>query len=170
RFLADGWPAVDMTAWSYDTSLSNVTIAQLVKSKVDSITTVTGAPKVDIVTHSMGGLSSRYYARELGGSDKIEAWVSLAGPSHGTTTANFCGLQSCIEMRPGSAFLNALNAGDETPGTPRYATWRSLCDQATTPPETVILAGATNTETACLQHSELYGNALVYAQVRDWIK
>lgn len=168
--VADGWVASDMTNWSYDTTISNVAIAGLIKSKVDSITSATGAPKVDIITHSMGGLSSRYYARELGGSDKIDAWVSLGGPNHGTTVANFCGITSCLEMRPGSGFLTSLNAGDETPGTPRYATWRTPCDDATTPPESVILSGATNTQTACITHSELYVNGTVYAQVRDWIK
>ncbi len=168
--VADGWTSSDLTNWSYDTTISNETVAQQIKTKVDSIATATGAPKVDIITHSMGGLSSRYYARNLGGSDRIDAWVSLGGPNHGTTTANFCGPASCLEMRPGSEFLTALNAGDETPGTPRYATWWTPCDQVTTPPESVILAGATNTETACLGHSDLYQNATVYAQVRDWIK
>ena len=91
-------------------------------------------------------------------------------PNHGTTTANLCGVVSCVEMRPGSAFLDALNAGDETPGTPRYATWWSACDQVTTPQQSVILEGATNTQTACLQHSQLYTDATVYQQVRNWVK
>jgi triacylglycerol lipase len=168
--VADGWLASDMTNWSYDVTISNVTIAGLVKSKVDSITAATGALKVDIISHSMGALSSRYYARELGGAEKIDAWVSLGGPNHGTSTAVFCGFASCIEMRPGSAFLTALNTGDETPGSPRYATWWTPCDDATTPPQSVILSGATNTETACIGHSDLYRDATVYAQVRDWIR
>ncbi len=168
--VADGWLASDIVNWSYDTTISNVTIAGLIKSKVDSISSATGAPKVDIISHSMGGLSSRYYARNLGGSEKIDAWVSLGGPNHGTTTANFCGVVSCLEMRPGSAFLTALNADDETPGSPRYATWWTPCDNVTTAPESVILSGATNTQTACIGHSDLYANATVYAQVRDWIR
>jgi triacylglycerol lipase len=168
--VADGWLASDMTNWSYDATISNATIALIIKTKVDSIMSATGALKVDIISHSMGGLSSRYYARELGGSDKIDAWVSLGGPNHGTTTANLCGLTSCLEMRPGSAFLTALNAGDETPGAPRYATWWTPCDNVTTPPESVVLSGATNTQTACIGHSDLYQNATVYGQVRDWIR
>lgn len=168
--VADGWLASDMTTWSYDGSISNVTVAGMIKSKVDSILAATGAIKVDMISHSMGSLSSRYYARNLGGSDKIDAWVSLAGPNHGTVVALLCGLTSCLEMRPNSSFLTALNNGDETPGTPRYATWRTPCDDATTPPETVVLSGATNTQTACISHSDLYTNATVYAQVRDFIK
>lgn len=168
--VADGWVTSDITNWSYDPTISNVTIAGIIKSKVDSISSASGAPKVDIISHSMGGLSSRYYSRELGGSEKLDAWVSLGGPNHGTTVANFCGAASCLEMRPGSAFLTALNQGDETPGTPRYATWWSPCDEATTPNESVILSGANNTQTACIGHSALYQNTTVYGQVRDWIK
>lgn len=168
--VADGWLASDLTNWSYDTPISNATIAQQLKVKADSVLAATGALKVDIISHSMGALSSRYYARELGGSDKIEAWVSLGGPNHGTSTANLCGLQSCLEMRPGSSFLTSLNTSDETPGAPRYGTWRTPCDNVTTPPESVILSGATNTETTCLGHSDLYQNATVYAQVRDFIR
>jgi triacylglycerol lipase len=137
---------------------------------VDSLLSATGATKLDIIAHSMGGLSSRYFARSLGGSDKIDAFVSLATPNHGTTTANLCGLVSCLEMRPGSAFLTALNADDETPGSPRYATWWTPCDQVTTPPQSVILTGATNTQTACIGHSDMYSDATVYQQVRDWVK
>jgi triacylglycerol lipase len=168
--VADGWLSTDMTTWSYDGSISNVTVAGLIKTKVDSILAATGALKVDMISHSMGSLSSRYYARNLGGADKIDAWVSLAGPNHGTTIAVLCGLTSCLEMRPGSSFLSALNSGDETPGSPRYATWRTPCDDATVPTESVVLSGATNTETGCISHSDLYQNTTVYKQIRDWIR
>jgi triacylglycerol lipase len=168
--VADGWTASDMTTWSYDTNLSNVTIAQVIKVKVDSITSATGAPKIDLISHSMGSLSARYYAGTLSGAAKVDAWVSLGGPNHGTTTANFCSPQSCLEMRPGSTFLTALNTGDETPGASRYATWRTPCDLVTTPIESVSLSGAANNVTACIGHSDLYVDATVYAQVRDFIK
>lgn len=170
RFVTDGWPASQMYALSYDSNQSNATIALQIKTAVDNVITSTGAAKVDIVTHSMGGLSSRYFLKNLVGDSVTDGWVSLAGPNHGTTTANLCSLVSCIEMRPGSAFLTELNAGDETPGSPRYATWWSMCDQVTTPQQSVVLVGATNTETACLQHSQFYGDATVYQQVRDWVK
>ncbi|HVD59439.1 MAG TPA: triacylglycerol lipase [Gemmatimonadaceae bacterium] len=170
RLQADGWTDSPMFAWSYDSNQSNATIAGQLATKIDSLLTASGAAKVDIIAHSMGGLSARYYAKNLGGSDKIDAFVSLASPNHGTTVANICPIISCVEMRPNSAFLNALNAVDETPGNPRYATWWTPCDQTVTPPESVILAGAVNTETACISHSDLWGDPNVYPQVRDWIK
>jgi triacylglycerol lipase len=169
RFKADGWTDAQLVNWSYNTSQSNATTASQIQAKVDSILRATGATKVDIVTHSMGGLSSRYYARNLGGDSRIDAWVSLAGPNHGTTTANACLQTSCVEMRPGSRFLTSLNSVDETPGAPRYATWWSTCDSVIDPDDSVPLVGATNTLTACLGHSAFTTDATVYAQTRDWV-
>jgi triacylglycerol lipase len=170
RFKADGWTDAPLVAWTYDSNQSNTAIARILQTKVDSLLTATGAAKVDVIAHSMGGLSSRYYAKNLGGSEKIDAFVALATPNHGTTVANLCSLQSCLEMRPGSDFLAALNTGDETPGSPRYATWWSPCDDVPTPPESATLDGAANTQTSCLHHSDLYIDVTVYQQVRDWIR
>lgn len=174
RFKSDGWTDRELVNWSYDYNQSNVTTAQQLGAKIDSVLAATGAHHVDIITHSMGSLSARYYVRDLlAGSDtatKVDALVSLAGTNHGTTAALFCSQISCVEMRPGSTFLNALNSVDETWGTPRYATWWSPCDEFVIPPSSTILNGATNTETACLEHSELHEDMTVYTQVRDWVK
>lgn len=170
RLKADGWTDAPLVTWTYDTNISNVTIAQQLQMKTDSLLTVTGARKIDLIAHSMGGLSSRYFSKNLGGSDKIDALVFLGTPNHGASLANFCGIPSCLEMRPGSTFLTALNSGDETPGAARYATWWSPCDQSVTPVESPALEGATNTQTACIAHTDLYTDATVYAQVRNWVR
>jgi triacylglycerol lipase len=170
RFQADGWTSAELNNWSYNTSQSNVTTASQVQSKVDQIRSQTGAAKVDIVTHSMGGLSSRYYLKNLGGVNFVDDWVSLGGPNHGTDTANFCGQTSCIEMRIGSTFLTQLNSGDETPGAVSYRTWWSPCDSIINPDSSVSLSGATNTRTACISHSALTTDATVYGQVRDFVR
>lgn len=169
RFSADGWTADKLNNWSYNYRQSNATTAGEIQSKVDGILAATGASKVDIITHSMGGLSSRYYVKNLDGA-KVDEWVSLGGPNHGTDTANFCFDTSCYEMRIGSSFLAALNAGDETPGLVNYRTWWSPCDTVINPDSSVSLSGATNTKTACLSHSALYEDAKVYAQVRDFVR
>ncbi|MBW3573056.1 MAG: triacylglycerol lipase [Gemmatimonadetes bacterium] len=169
NFKADGWTDAQLANWSYKTSQSNAATADEIRFKVDSIIAATGATKVDVITHSMGGLSSRYYSKNLGGDARIDAWVSLGGPNHGTTSAYGCVQTSCIEMRPGSKFLTSLNSTDETPGTPRYATWWSTCDLVIDPDDSVPLSGATNTLTACLGHSEFLTDATTYAQVRDWV-
>ena len=172
RFKAEGYTDAELVAWSYDFSQSNATTAKALGRRIDKLLAATGAAKVDVVSHSMGALSTRYYVKNVrGGANKVDAWVSLAGPNHGTSTAFFCASAACIEMRPGSSFLASLNAGDETPGAARYATWWSTCDQVIVPQSSTPLAdGATNTLTACLQHSDFYRDAVVFGQVREFVR
>ena len=169
RFKADGWTDAELANWSYNYRQSNATTAAQIKQKVDSILAATGATKVDIITHSMGPLSARYYVRNIEDLGKVDALVSLGGANHGTTTASFCFDTSCVEMRPGSSFLTNLNSVDETWGSPRYATWWSDCDEVINPNSSALLEGASNTQTACISHSALHEDAGVYQQVRDMV-
>ncbi len=171
RFEKDGWPKSYLSAYTYNTSQSNKVDAEKeVKSHVESLLKATGASKVDIVAHSMGSLNTRWYIKFNGGESKVDDWVSLGGPNHGTETANFCFTTSCSEMRIGSKFLSELNAGDETPGTVNYGTWWSPCDEFINPDSSVALTGATNTETACISHLSLLTDETVYSQVREFVK
>jgi triacylglycerol lipase len=169
RFQADGYSANELYNFAYDTTQSNVTTAQQLKSYIAGVKASTGSPVVDVVTHSMGGLNSRYYIKFLGGTSDVDDWVSLGGPNHGTKEANACPEPSCIEMRPNSAFLNNLNAGDETPGAVNYGTWWSPCDEVIIPQTSTILSGARNTQTACMGHIQLTQDQTVYTQVRDFV-
>ncbi len=170
RFEKDGYPKSYLSAYSYNTSQSNKIDAEEVKSKVESLLKTTGATKVDIIAHSMGSLNSRWYIKFLGGESKVDDWVSLGGPNHGTETANFCFSTSCVEMRVGSTFLKELNATDETPGAVNYGTWWSPCDEIINPDSSVALSGATNTQTACISHTALTTDETVYKGVREFVK
>ena len=171
RFEKDGYAKSELSAYSYNTSNSNkVSAEKEVKPRVEALLSSTGATKVDIVAHSMGSLNSRWYIKFLGGEAKVDDWVSIGGPNHGTETANFCFSTACTEMRVGSKFLGELNAGDETPGTVNYGTWWSPCDEIINPDSSVALSGATNTETACISHLGLLSDETVYTQVREFVK
>ncbi|MEO8193048.1 MAG: triacylglycerol lipase [Gemmatimonadales bacterium] len=172
RFVADGWQDFELYAYNYSFLASNASSATEIAAQVDDIMRMTGATKVDIIAHSMGSISSRYYLKNLGGTAKIDAWVSLGGPNHGTDAVENqnCQFVPCREIVPGSAFLTALNAGDETPGLVRYGTWRSPCDTTINPDESVILSGATNTLTACIVHFNFLVDQNVYNQVRAFVE
>jgi triacylglycerol lipase len=170
RFQADGYTSAELGNWSYNTAQSNATTASQLAARVNEVRSATGAERIDVITHSMGALSSRHYLKNLGGTAFVDDWVSLGGPSHGTPTAALCSfLASCREMTPGSSFLNALNSGDETPGEVNYGTWRSPCDLVV-PGSSPSLSGATNTVTGCVAHTGLPSNATVYGQVREFVR
>jgi triacylglycerol lipase len=171
KFLSDGWQPAELYACNYSFTASNVASATEIASQVDEIIRKTGAARVDIIAFSMGSISSRYYLKNLGGSAKVDAWVSLAGPNHGTDAVenNNCAFTPCREIIPGSAFLADLNSGDETPGLVRYATWRSNCDATINPDESVSLLGATNNVAPCISHLQMFTDPTVYAQVRAFV-
>jgi triacylglycerol lipase len=171
KFKASGYTDAELYNWTYYSGQSNVTTARQIAAKVDSILAITGAQKVDLVTHSMGSISARYYTKNLRGAAKVEALVSLGGTNHGTNTAYLCLQTSCIEMRPNSSFLKSLNRSDETAGSTRYATWRSPCDEVINPLSSPSLSGAvSNTVTACMNHSQLHEDPTVYAQYEAFIQ
>jgi triacylglycerol lipase len=170
NFSREGWTAAELNNWRYNTSQSNVRTASEVRTKVEAILRATGATRVDIISHSMGGLNTRYYLKNLGGTEKVDDWVSLGGPNHGTSTANFCPETSCVEMRVGSTFLRELNATDETPGAVNYGTWWSECDEIVNPDESVLLTGASNHAAGCVTHAGLTSNAGVFTGVKEFVK
>lgn len=169
RFRADGWTERELYAYNYSVVLSHADGADEIRQQVDAILAATQASKVDIIAHSAGSVSSRYYLKNLGGTSKVDAWVSLAGPNHGTDTAGNCNFTPCVELRLGSKFLADLNAGDETPGFTRYATWWSPCDETINPDESVSLVGATNHQSACIAHGQFLTDPVIYQQVKNWI-
>ncbi|MET7569359.1 triacylglycerol lipase [Streptomyces sp. NPDC005492] len=170
-FKADGYTSSELFAWSYDWTQSNVTTASQLATEVKSVLAQTGASKVDIVGHSMGSLSSRYFLKNLSGTSYVDHFVSVAGVNHGTSIASLCGwlYTSCKEMQTGSSFLTALNSGDETPGGVAYAAYWSDCDAAIDPDTSAELSGATNVDVGCIAHEDMNNDYGVYEQVRDFL-
>lgn len=172
NFMASGYPPSYLVAWDYNTIQSNKTTAAQFGNLVNKVLADTGATQVDVVTHSMGGLNTRWYATFLGGTAKIDYWVSLGGPNHGSKLADqaLCGVEpACSEMATDSQFLADLNAGDETPGTVNYGTWWSPCDEFVIPQTSTILNGARNTKTACMEHVMLANDPIVIGQVKSFV-
>jgi triacylglycerol lipase len=170
RFEHDGWSDSELFSWSYDWHQSNEATARQLAAEVDSVRAATGAAKIDIVAHSMGGLSSRYYLNYLGGTANVDDWVSIGGPNHGTLSAYACWDRSCLDMRPGSRLLTRLNSGDETPGATRYGTVWSSCDEIILPQTSVPLSGATNVHVGCVGHVSLLFAPNVYVAAREFVR
>jgi triacylglycerol lipase len=131
------------------------TSAERLKEFVDRVLAATGARKVSIVGHSQGGMMPRYYAKFLGGAKRIADLIGLAPSNHGTTTplaplvAGAC--PACGQQVAGSAFLNELNAGDETPGKISYTVVETRYDEVVTPYPSAFLAPGPRTTNVLLQ-------------------
>jgi triacylglycerol lipase len=65
---------------------------------------------LDIVGFSMGGIISRYYVQRLGGIDRVQRFITIASPHHGTIMAYASQRHGCLQMRPDSLFLQDLNS------------------------------------------------------------
>ncbi|MET9795622.1 esterase/lipase family protein [Nocardiopsis alba] len=163
-----GYPEDRLHVFSYDWARSNTTIAERLSERIDEVRGEHGVDRVHLVTHSMGGLSSRYYIKNLGGTETVDQWISIGGPNNGTDIANLCPspITPCAEMRHGSDFLSDLNSGDPTPGPVGYTTLRSPCDIVISPTESTSLPGADNIRVGCVEHISMMWNGEVIDHVR----
>jgi triacylglycerol lipase len=164
--LAHGYRSSEIDAINYDSDASNVDTARQIAREATALKARTGARRIDVVSHSMGAISSRYYLERLGGAASVDAWVSLAGVNEGTIWAYGCyALTPCREMVPSSSVLSGLNDAFRPAATTRYGAWWSPCDEAIVPNTNAELTGAHNVETACLDHTEMRTDARVLGQV-----
>jgi len=107
-----------------------------------------GAPSVDVVGYSAGGVVARIWVAEDGGAHLARRVVTLGSPHHGTSVAELGGLvapdscpAACRQLIPGSDLLDRL---PETVPGPRYASLWTAHDDVVTPPESARLSGAVN--------------------------
>ena len=164
--LAHGYRSSEIDAINYDSDASNVDTARQISREAAALKARTGARRIDVVSHSMGAISSRYYLERLGGAASVDAWVSLAGVNAGTIWAYGCyALTPCREMVPSSSVLSGLNDDFRPVAPTRYGAWWSPCDEAIVPAANAELTGAHNVETACLDHTEMRTDARVLGQV-----
>lgn len=104
--------------------------AWTVREAVTAASAASGGGQVDVVGHSMGGLSVRHYLKFLGGTDLVANYVAMGTPQYGYPEACILPEDGGGQMCPNSAFLAELNAGDDTPGSVTYTTLRSTQDES----------------------------------------
>ncbi|MCM3121691.1 triacylglycerol lipase [Mesobacillus sp. AQ2] len=167
--VSQGWPSNYLFAIQYsNTTGSNINNAYELESFIKNVLRQTKASKVDIVAHSMGGLSTRYYVKYLDGAQNVDDVITLGSPHHGTNSSYF-GLwtEGAREMVPGSAFLNDLNSVDETPNgndstsVIQYTSIFSSADTVINPYTSSIIDGADNVEISGVSHSGLLTDSSV---------
>jgi triacylglycerol lipase len=77
--------------------------AQALKQAIDDTLARTGAAKVNIIAHAMGGLDARYLISTLGYGDKVATLSTMSTPHRGAALADFA-----LQLSPGDLLLNAI--------------------------------------------------------------
>lgn len=155
---------------------------------VDGVRASTGAQEVDLIGHSQGGLTSRYYIKNLGGAAEVDSMISLSSLHYGTAVANLgaflllgncAGIAGCEQMRIGSSFLDELNAGDDTIGNVAYTNVVTIWDELVIPYTSGFLRNDGNNTNVTVQaqcpfkyveHVGVALDATVYSGVVDALR
>ncbi|MBR8643373.1 alpha/beta fold hydrolase [Streptomyces tuirus] len=83
--------------------------AELFGRHIEEVCERTGAERVDVVGHSLGGLIARYYVQRLGGDTRVRTLVTLGTPHSGTRAVPLADAHPIVrQMRPGSPVLEEL--------------------------------------------------------------
>lgn len=143
----------------------------------------TGAPSLDVVGYSAGGVVTRLWLADDGGAAVARRVVTLGSPQHGTALATLGSLVAgqcplaCQQLVPTSDVLSALNAGgssrpaSEVPAGPRFISLWTSHDQVVVPPQSAVLNGALNIEiqsvcvASVVNHTQLPSDPVVSAIV-----
>jgi hypothetical protein len=131
-----------------------------------------GAPSVDIIGYSAGGVVARLWVQEHDGRHKARRVVTLGSPHHGAqlAAAGAAGVPgacptACQQLVPGSRLLADLPEPAPTP--PHWLSVWTDQDQTVTPPDSARLDGATNVavQAVCpgrpVSHSTLLSDSFV---------
>ena len=112
----------------------------------------TGAPSVDVVGYSAGGVVARLWAKRYGGDRLARRVITLGSPQHGTALAALGSLLAgecplaCQQLISTSPVLAQLNTSPEVPAGPVFVSFWTSHDQVVLPPESAELTGALNIE------------------------
>lgn len=130
--------------------------AEQLRDHVETVLHGTGAPKVDIVGHSQGGMLPRQYLKFLGGADKVDSLVGIAPSNHGATVSGLAELTdtlpplgdsledfgpALLDQKQDSDFLNRLNEGGDTVPGVHYTVLATKYDEVVTPYKSQFLDG-----------------------------
>ena len=114
---------------------------------------VGGAPSVDVVGYSAGGVvAGLWLARDGSAAAKARRVITLGAPLHGTRTAAAAATGNpdscppgCRQLAPGSAELAELAQGRVGRALPWLSIW-TADDETVVPPDSARLDGAVNVE------------------------
>ncbi|MDQ1921000.1 esterase/lipase family protein [Massilia pseudoviolaceinigra] len=147
----------------------------LVQHAADALCEASGAQRVIIVAHSMGGLVARAYLRAHG-SARVAHVFTLGTPHHGTSLASKGVGVNASQMRrqasgeaPESAWLRALGASESAATRALITSFYTHHDNIVAPQTSSVLEGARNIAFGGVGHVALCRNRRVLDRLMDEI-
>jgi len=138
------------------------TLALTLAKRIGEVLTQTGATRVSLIGHSMGGLVSQAYLRQHGGG-RIAKLITLGTPFGGSRLAHLGSGRSARQMQPGNPWLMALNATPATLGVETINLY-SLHD-AYVAPQAALLDGARPIGFAGIAHLEMAWHPAIFEKL-----
>jgi triacylglycerol esterase/lipase EstA (alpha/beta hydrolase family) len=138
--------------------------APLIEARVRELCAATGAARIAIVAHSMGGLAARAWMRSYG-SANVARLITLGTPHHGTVLAKLGPGANAAQMRRDGAWLRDLAAAETQDVRARIVSIYTHHDNIIAPQDSSILPGARNVAFGGVGHVALGSNPRVLAEV-----
>ena len=113
-------------------------LADRLAERVEAICQLTGAEKVHLVGHSMGGIVARWYVQQLGGSERVDTAITIGSPHSGTYAAMLGVGGGARDLRPGSQVMRRLERGAK-PSSVRWIAYYSNLDMLIQPATSAML-------------------------------
>lgn len=170
RMIGAGWRPEEVATVSFsDPTGSNRAHALAIDSAARELLRSTGARQLDIVAHSMGGLATRWY---LLGEDRmpVRRVVFIGSPHEGTYSAYLAWGEGGVEMKPGSGFLDTLNAASPVPSGVEAITIRTPLDTRVLPGESASLEGVPDFSVCCPSHAGMLRDPEVFQIARRFLQ
>jgi pimeloyl-ACP methyl ester carboxylesterase len=139
--------------------------ADVVHHAVEKLRAASGATRVVLVGHSMGGLAARVYLRQHGDAH-VARVVTLASPHHGTIFGRLGHSYNARQMARGSRFVEHLKHHDRG-RWPRFTTVATRDDNLVVPRSSPLLPGARQVELDGVGHLALIEDPRAWQVIVD---
>lgn len=136
---------------------------------IDEVRAATGAVRVILIAHSMGGLVARAYLRQAAQRAPVAMVITIGSPHHGSTLAHWGIGENARQLQPGNSWLVQLEQDEaqvhrtEIP-TVSIFSWH---DNFVAPQESAQLPGATHIALREIGHLSLLFSRRVEQAVLD---
>lgn len=105
---------------------------------VEDLRRISGARRVHVIGHSLGGVIARWYVEEMGGYRAVDTCVTIGTPHRGTYAAFLGPGAAAKDLRPGSGVMRRLETSLRRTGV-KYVNLYSDLDLLIVPPSSAML-------------------------------